>query len=38
VTAVPWDAALAGHLTRLNVTVSEERVAHRLLDEIEHGG
>lgn len=38
VTAVPWDDALAGHLTRLNVTVSEERVAHRLLDEIEHGG
>lgn len=37
VPAVPWDAAQR-HLTRLDVTVSEERVAHRLLDEIEHGG
>ncbi len=37
VTPVPWDEDLAGHLTRLNITVSEERVALGLLTEIEHG-
>lgn len=34
VSEVPWDAGLAGHLTRARVTVAEERVATRLLDEL----
>lgn len=34
VSEVPWDAALAGHLTRLGRTVAEERVAGGLLDEL----
>jgi uncharacterized protein (TIGR02679 family) len=34
VTEAPWDADLAGHLSRVGVTVSEERVAARLLDEL----
>jgi uncharacterized protein (TIGR02679 family) len=34
VTQAPWDADLADHLTRIGVTVSEERVAARLLDEL----
>lgn len=36
VTLVPWDADLAGHLSRIGVAVPEERVAAGLLDEIEH--
>jgi uncharacterized protein (TIGR02679 family) len=31
---VPWDADLAGHLTRLGISVAEERVASGLLDEL----
>jgi uncharacterized protein (TIGR02679 family) len=31
VTPVPWDADLAGHLTRVGVTVPEERLAEKLL-------
>jgi hypothetical protein len=31
---VPWDADLANHLTRLGITVAEERVAAGLLDEL----
>ncbi len=34
VTEAPWDADLAGHLSREGVTVSEERVAAKLLDEL----
>jgi uncharacterized protein (TIGR02679 family) len=34
VSEVPWDAALAGHLTRVGRTVAEERVAGGLLDEL----
>ncbi|MGC7102510.1 TIGR02679 family protein [Amycolatopsis lurida] len=34
VTAVPWDAALAGHLNSVGTTVSEERVAPALLTEL----
>lgn len=34
VSEVPWDAELAGHMTRLGVTVTEERVAAGLLDEL----
>lgn len=34
VTAVPWDAELSGHLTRIGTTVPEERLATALLDEI----
>ena len=34
VSEVPWDAALAGHLTRVGRTVAEERVAGGLLEEL----
>ncbi|WP_405139422.1 TIGR02679 family protein [Nocardia sp. NBC_01388] len=34
VTGVPWDSDLAGHLQRVGVSVSEERVADALLDEL----
>ena len=34
VTEAPWDAELAGHLTRLNRTVSEEREAEKLLADL----
>lgn len=34
VSEVPWDAGLAGHLTRVGVAVAEERVAAGLLDEL----
>jgi uncharacterized protein (TIGR02679 family) len=34
VSEVPWDGALAGHLTRVGATVAEERVAGGLLDEL----
>jgi uncharacterized protein (TIGR02679 family) len=34
VTEAPWDGELATHLRRRNLTVSEERVASGLLDEI----
>ncbi len=34
VTQAPWDAELAGHLTRLNRTVSEEREAEKLLADL----
>ncbi|WP_432757848.1 TIGR02679 family protein [Saccharopolyspora erythraea] len=33
-TPVPWDDELAEHLTRMGTTVSEERVATTLLDEL----
>ena len=35
VTDAPWDPELADALRAANITVSEERVAHRLLDELE---
>lgn len=34
VSEVPWDPALAGHLTRVGRTVAEERVAGGLLEEL----
>jgi Protein of unknown function C-terminus (DUF2399) len=34
VTEAPWDGELATHMRRRNLTVSEERVANGLLDEI----
>ena len=34
VSEVPWDAALAGHLTRVGRTVAEERVSGGLLEEL----
>jgi hypothetical protein len=34
VSDVPWDAALAAHMTETGITVLEERVAAELLDEI----
>jgi uncharacterized protein (TIGR02679 family) len=34
VSEAPWDAGLAGHLTRVGVTVAEERVAAGLLIEM----
>jgi hypothetical protein len=34
VSDVPWDAALAAHMTETGITVPEERVAAELLDEI----
>ena len=35
VTEAPWDEHLATALRDTGITVSEERVAHRLLDELE---
>jgi uncharacterized protein (TIGR02679 family) len=34
VTAAPWDAELAAHLSSVGVTVAEERVASTLIDEL----
>ncbi|WP_433726943.1 TIGR02679 family protein [Nocardia sp. CA-129566] len=34
VTPVPWDLGLSAAMTRVGVAVPEERVAHRLLDEV----
>ncbi len=34
VSLVPWDADLAAHLTRIGVTVPEERLAEKLLSEL----
>ncbi|ONI79930.1 TIGR02679 family protein [Actinosynnema sp. ALI-1.44] len=37
VTPAPWDADLAGHLTRVGRTLAEERVAPALLDDMATG-